>query len=136
MATFTDDYSEMQEFAMPGDGEIIVAMHTMDMRNKEEMFICYDCAVKNIMPLGGTQENFAAIIENQQYLTGVMHEFLTTKYDELWSENGDVFLGKICQECKCALGGWHVCKFCDGVEFPNEDNPHNCMEFTNPRDSE
>ena len=125
MATFTDGDSDMQEFSMPSDGEIIVAVKTT--HEGTEYFHCYNCEVASHTPRPKNQAEYLEVAEGFHDNAGIAYEFLTEKYGEPWSENGDKFLGKICSSCKCALGGWHICKFCDGVEFPGE--PHTCMAF-------
>ncbi len=60
--------------------------------------------------------------------TGIVAERLTQEEEEYLSDNCDIFLGKVCNHCHAALGYWHVCKFCDVVEFSNGD-PHTCLAF-------
>ncbi len=128
MATFTDGDSDMQEFSMPSDGEIIVAVKTT--HEGTEYFHCYNCEVASHTPRPKNQAEYLEVAEGFHDNAGIEYEFLTEKYGELWSENGDKFLGKVCESCFCALY-WHVCKFCGSVEFIDAPDPHTCMEFSN-----
>lgn len=134
------EYHPMDDYEFPSvdSSEKIVAVRIQDIREDTEQFFCYDCEIKRYIPTPESQSDYLGVAEEFQHHIMIAHTFLTEKYDELWSENGDVFLGKICESCHCTLGGWHVCKFCDGVEFPGDT--HTCYEFTlaadAPEDSE
>jgi hypothetical protein len=123
-----DEYepeSDIPEMSLPGDDETIVAVlltRTKDNKKAEE-YLCFDCEMRRNTPYPKNQADYLETAESFQYATGIVHEFLTEKYDMLWSENGDLFIGQKCENCHAHLGGWQECK-CGDISWP--DDTHVC----------
>ncbi len=115
---------DIPEFSLPGDGEKIVAVLLSDPMTNTQEYLCYDCALASITPRPTSQADYLKTAEGFQDATGIVHTFLTEKYDMLWSESGDTFIGQKCETCHAHLGGWQECK-CGDISFP-DSGPHDC----------
>lgn len=111
-------------------GETILAVMTT-MRDGTVERRCADCEREGMTPTPTGDKELLTTLEEFGYIasdTIVRVDILTERYDDLWSDNGYLFLGKVCQECHCTLGYWHVCRFCGAVTFPG-DGEHTCLYF-------
>lgn len=103
----------------------ILAVFYTDKRSVTHKY-CDFC--KEAIPVTAIDTSDVYVVWEDTYDTGMPAD----------EKDAERIFGKVCDVCHTPLGAWQVCKLDGGIDWINDNNPHNC-EITsilnNPEDS-